>query len=238
MSLQNFSTALLVLVLARSSTFLELWIMAHSLARKAFLQRSSSRCSLLCSKASRCNAKKALESISFPFGKLIAVHCLGCKWIKSKPSVRVFCCQKKKHWALGLWALIAPANLSNQLSSSFRNKYRQSCSCHIMKCIYKSIKIEQRKWTRLETYTYILYQIQYITIYWELQQRHYVQPDRPLYLHDIYSKISPHSWAGTSNRTGYYNKTGWTNLLWPRLGRRTIQMVPNPRLKKKKNLRW
>ena len=54
-------------------------VIAHSLAKKAFMQRAVSSSSILCSKSSGCKAQQALNSISFPFGKLISVHCLGCK---------------------------------------------------------------------------------------------------------------------------------------------------------------
>jgi hypothetical protein len=54
-------------------------VIAHSLAKKASMQRSSSSPAILCSKSSNCRAKQALDSISFPFGKLIPVHSLGCK---------------------------------------------------------------------------------------------------------------------------------------------------------------
>lgn len=53
-------------------------MIAHSLAKKAFLHRSSSCCSFLCSKGFRCNLKMAYDAISFPLGKILTVHCLGC----------------------------------------------------------------------------------------------------------------------------------------------------------------
>lgn len=54
-------------------------VIAHSLAKRAFMQRSSSSLSILYSKSSKCKVKQALDSISLPFGKLISVHCLDCK---------------------------------------------------------------------------------------------------------------------------------------------------------------
>lgn len=52
--------------------------LAHNLAKKASSTRASPSCSFLCSKDSRCNINMALKAISFPLGKLLSVHCLGC----------------------------------------------------------------------------------------------------------------------------------------------------------------